>query len=100
MRAKLINNEILYAPNQIQQEIDGNMYTTYNPTDKMLAELGWLPLVYTDMPNNAINGYHYEVTYTEQNNEIVQDWELVEDPEISDEISDAEALAIILGGGI
>jgi len=65
MRGKIIDGNLIYAPRKINWEINGEMYTTYNPTDEMLAELGWLPLVYTDMPNNAINGYHYEVTYTE-----------------------------------
>lgn len=98
--AKLIDGALVYAPRKITREIEGEQYTTFNPTGEMLAEQDWLPLVYTDKPNNVTEGYHYEVTYTEQNGEIVQGWELVEDPEISDEISDAEALTIILGGGI
>ena len=100
MRAKLIDGNIVFAPRMIQREIDGIDYTTYNPTDEILAEQGWLPLVYIDMPNNVIEGYHYEDIYVEQNDEIVQSWELVEDLETSDEISDTEALAIILGGEI
>lgn len=100
MRAKLIDGNIVFAPRMIQRKIDGIDYMTYNPTDEMLAEQSWLPLVYTDMPNNIIEGYHYEDIYVEQNGEIVQSWELVEDPETSDEISDTEALAIILGGEI
>ena len=100
MRTKIIDNTLIFAPNNIQQEINGEMFTIYNPTDEMLAELGWLPLVYTNMPNNAPEGYHYEDTYVEENGEVIQNWELIENPETSDEISDAEALTIILGGGI
>ena len=95
MRAKIIDGNLVYAPRKIQREIDGKMYTTYNPTDEMLAEQGWLPLIETDPPE-APAGYHYEPTYTEESGEIVQGWVLVEDP---DDISDSEALEIIMGGG-
>ena len=65
----------------------------------MLEEQGWLPVIETEMPGDAPDGYHYEPTYTEwqteTGREILQDWELVEDP---DDISDTEALEIILGG--
>lgn len=97
MRAKLIDGEIRFAPRKIQREIDGEMYTTYNPTDEMFAEQGWLPVVENEMPDDAPAGWHYELTYTENDGEIVQDWVLVEDP---DDISDSEALEIILGGGV
>ena len=94
MRAKLIDGQIVFAPRKIQREIDGETYITYNPTDEMLAEQGWLPVIETDPPE-APEGYHYEPTYTEEDGEIVQGWVLVEDP---DDISDSEALEIILGG--
>ena len=96
MRAKIIDGEMILAPRKINREIDGEQYTTYNPTDEMLAEQGWLPVVETDPPDNPPDGYHYEATYSEADDEIVQGWELVED---SEEISDSEALEIILGGG-
>ena len=96
MRAKLIDGEMILAPRKINREIDGEPYTTYNPTDEMLAEQDWLPVVETDPPDDPPEGYHYKATYSEVDDEIVQGWELVEDPE---EISDSEALEIILGGG-
>ena len=92
--AKLIDGQLVYAPRKIQREIDGEMYTTYNPTDEMLAEQGWLPVIETDPPE-APEGYHYEPTYTEEGGEIVQGLVLVQDP---DDISDSEALEIIMGG--
>ena len=95
MRAKLIDGELILAPRKINREIDGEQYTTYNPTDEMLAEQGWLPVVETDPPGDAPEGCHYEPTYAEEGGEIVQGWELAEDPP---GISDSEALEIILGG--
>lgn len=95
MRAKLIYGQLVYAPRKIKREIDGETYITYNPTDEMLAEQGWLLVVETPMPGDAPEGYHYEPTYTEDGGEIVQGWVMVEDP---DDISDSEALEIIMGG--
>lgn len=95
MRAKLIDGVLVYAPRKIKREIDGRTYVTYNPTDEMLAEQGWLLVVETPVPGDAPEGYHYEPTYTEEGGEIVQGWVLVQDP---DDISDSEALDIIMGG--
>ena len=99
MRAKIIDGVFTPAPRKIERQIDGADYITYNPTDEMLAEQGWLPVIFTDPPE-APEGYHYEPYYTEQITEtgtvIYQEWELVKDP---DDISDSEALEIIMGGG-
>lgn len=100
MKAKIINGEIVFAPYKIDREIDGEMYTTYNPTDEMLSEQGWLSVIETSMPDNTTEGYHYEASYVEDNNEIVRIWSLVADPEPSNEISADEALAIIMGGAV
>lgn len=97
MRAKLIDGALVYAPRKIQTEIDGEMYTVYNPPDELLAEQGWLPVVETPMPDDAPDGYHYEPTYaewqTETGREILQEWELVET-----EYSIADAAEILFGG--
>ena len=95
MYAKLIDGELVLAPRKINREIDGEPYVTYNPTDEMLAAQGWLPLIETDPPDDPPEGYHYEPSYTEESGEIVQGWELVEDPP---DIPAEEALEIILGG--
>ena len=100
MRAKIIDDNIVFAPRKINTEIDGEQYIIYNPTDDMLAEQGWLPIVETPMPDGAPEGYHYEVSYVEDGNEIVRIWSLIADPEPSDEISADEALAIIMGGAV
>ena len=95
MYAKLIDGALVKAPRKMNIEIDGELYTVYNPTAEMLTADGWLPVVLTDKPE-APEGYHYESTYTEVNDEIMQGWALVEDPP---DISDSEALDIIVGGG-
>ena len=95
--AKLIDGALVYAPRKIQTEIDGERYTVYNPPDELLAEQGWLPVVFTDMPDVAPEGYVYAPGWEQAGDEIVQGWELVEAP---DDVSDAEALEIILGGAL
>ena len=90
MRAKIIDGVFTPAPRKIEREIDGEQYITYNPTDEMLAEQGWLNVVETPVPGDAPEGYHYEPTYTEwqteTGREIRQDWMLVQD-EITEEIA-------------
>ena len=93
MRAKIIDGVFTPAPRKIRREIDGEQYITYNPTDEMLAEQGWLLVVETDPPGDAPEGYHYEPTYTEDGGEIVQGWVLVET-----EYSEADAYEILFGG--
>lgn len=92
MRAKIIDGVFTPAPRKIEREIDGETYTTYNPTDEMLADAGWLTVVETEPPE-APEGYHYEPTYTEEGGEIIQSWMLVET-----EYSDADAYEILFGG--
>lgn len=94
MRAKIIDGVFTPAPRKIKREIDGVEYTTYNPTDEMLADAGWLTVVETEPPE-APEGYHYEPTYTEESGEIVQGWVLVET-----EYSDADAYEILFGGDV
>lgn len=93
MYAKLINGALVYAPRKMNTTIDGEPYVVYNPPAELLEEQGWLPVVYTDMPGDAPEGYHYEPTYTEESGEIVQEWELVET-----DYSDAEAFNMLFGG--
>lgn len=85
MIAKIIDGVFTPAPRKIEREIDGEQYVTYNPTDEMLADAGWLPVIETDPPD-APEGWHYEPTYTEDGGEIVQGWALVQD-EITEEIA-------------
>ena len=91
--AKLIEGVIEWAPKKIK---DGNT-VTYNPPAEMLTELGYLPVTMTDPPE-APEGYYAESHWEEQDGEIVQVWEVVEDPYYDDATPDeiAEALEEIL----
>ena len=91
--AKLIDGALVYAPRKLATEIDGEPYIVYNPPAELLEADGWLPVVYTDMPGDAPEGYHYEPIYTEESGEIVQGWELVES-----DYSGAEVFDILFGG--
>ena len=91
--AKLIDGDLVIAPRKIKAEIDGEWYNVFNPPAELLEADGWLPVIETEMPGDAPEGYHYEATYTEESGEIVQGWELVEN-----EYSDAEAFDMIFGG--
>ena len=99
--AKLIDSVLTPAPRKItvEREYDGEtgLYDVYNPPVELLEADGWLPVVYTDEPGDAPEGYHYEPTYTEwqteTGREILQEWELVED-----EYSEADAYEILFGG--
>ena len=90
MYAKIIDGVFTPAPKKIKRIIDGVEYVTLNPTGEMLAEQGWKPVIETE-PNEAPAGYHYEPVYTDTGNSIEKTWVL------SDEITDAAALAIIQG---
>ena len=75
MYAKFIDRVLTSAPRKIK---DGDA-VTYNPTAEMLLALGYKPVRYTAEPD-AVEGYYYEMTWTETEDEIVQGWTAVEDP--------------------
>lgn len=77
MYAKLINNRLQPAPKQVQY--NGN--TIFNPPPDVLMELGYLPVTYTDMPADAPEGQHYESGWERTDTEILQTWQLVDNPE-------------------
>lgn len=76
MYAKLINGTLQSAPKRVIY----NSTTIFNPPPDVLLELGYLPVTYTDMPTDAPDGWHYESHWRQADTEIVQVWELVEDP--------------------
>lgn len=72
--------------------------TIFNPTEEILLGMGYLPVTYTDMPTDAPDGQHYESSWSQTDAEIVQVWELVDNPaEPEPELSADEALNIIMG---
>ena len=94
MYAKLQNGMLRSAP----KTVTWNGCTVNNPSAEKLMELGYKPVVYTDMPTDAETGKHYESSLTETESEIIQTWNLVEDPVYSEpEISSEEVLNIIMG---
>ena len=100
MNAKIIDGVFTIAPKKINRIIDGQEYTTFNPTGEMLAEQGWKPVVYTNPPDDAPDGWHYEDSFADGNGEIVQEWTLVENPDpAEEEVSPDEAMEYLFGGG-
>lgn len=94
MYAKLQNGFLRSAPKTIV--LDGK--TINNPLPEELEQIGYKPVVYTDMPTDAPEGQHYESAWEQTDTEIVQTWTLVEDPVYPEpELSAEDALNIIMG---
>lgn len=94
MYAKLQNGFLRSAPKTIV--LDGK--TINNPFPEELEQLGYKPVVYTDMPDNTEEGKHWESSWTEEETEIKQVWTFVEDPIYPEpELSAEDALNIIMG---
>ena len=79
---KLLDEEISWAPNPILH--DGLWYG--NPPGSIYEAEGYKPVTYTPMPE-APSGYYYTEMWSETEDEIVQGWDLVEEP-----ITEEEAL--------
>ena len=94
MYAKLQNGMLRSAP----KTVTWRNCTVNNPSAEKLMELGYKPVVYTDMPTEVVEGKHYESGWTDTESEIIQTWNLVEDPIYPEpELSADEALNIIMG---
>lgn len=88
---KLIDGRLTYAPRKIK---DGDTIV-YNPTAEHLLPLCYKPLRVEPMPE-AEEGYHLEPVYSETDDEVIQDWQVVEDPPVEPDAE--EILDILLGG--
>ena len=94
MYAKLSNGFLRSAPKTIV--LDG--CTINNPYPEELEELGYKPVVYTDMPAEVTEGKHWESGWTEEENAIRLVWTLTDDPIYPEpELSAEDALNIIMG---
>mgnify|MGYP001016755790 CR=1 FL=1 len=94
MHAKLQNGFLRSAPKTIT--LDGKSIN--NPFPEELEQLGYKPVVYTDMPTEVTDGKHWESEWEEKDAEIVQVWKLVDDPVYPEpDLSAEEALNIIMG---
>lgn len=76
MYAKLQKGMLISAPRTVKWH--GCMVN--NPSAEKLMELGYKPVVYTDMPTDVETGKHYESSWTETEAEITQMWNLADDP--------------------
>lgn len=94
MYAKLVNGSLRASPKNVEHS--GKIIC--NPKEDILLALGYLPVCYTNMPDNAPIGQHYEQHWEQTETEIVQVWTLVEDVVMQEgELTADEALAIITG---
>lgn len=94
MYAKLQNGCIRSAPKTIT--LDGK--TINNPLPEELEQLGYKPVLYTDMPTEVTDGKHWESSWEEEETEIKQVWTLVDNPVYPEpELSAEDALNIIMG---
>ena len=71
--AKLENGVLQRAPSKIKS----GKVTVYNPTDKHLMSLGYKPVTYTSMPQDAPDGYFYTYGWQEDAESITQTWTLM-----------------------
>lgn len=76
MHAKLENGFLRSAPKTIV--LGGKSIN--NPLPEELEQLGYKPVVYTDMPTEAVEDKHWESEWEEGETEIKQVWKLVDDP--------------------
>lgn len=75
MYAKLENGYLRSAPKTVQWQ----GHTVNNPSTDKLAELGYKPVLYTDMPTEVTDGKHWESEW-EEGDVIRQVWKLVDNP--------------------
>ncbi len=76
MFAKLIDNAFTPAPRRIVRGSE----QVFNPTDEMLAALGFKPVLFTEPPETP-EGYYPENGWTETDGAIVQTWTLCAVPQ-------------------
>lgn len=95
MYGKIINGSFVVAPKKIITEDS----TIYNPSVSMLESLGYKYVMQTPMP--VLDGYFYTPKYTENENNIIQEWEQheIELDEITQlELAIAELANIVVEG--
>ena len=83
--AKLNNNYPSYAPHRLH--IGDKV--VFNPTDQMLADAGYLPVIESEPPETDERHYA-EPRYVERDGQIVQEWDIVELPPEPDEVTPEE----------
>lgn len=100
MYAKLENGVLKYAPKKVVY----NSHIIFNPGTDVLTELGYLEVQYTDMPTDATEGKMYVSSWEQQEDKIVQVWNLVDvpktEPTLEERVSNVEETLEILSGGV
>lgn len=71
---KIENGYLRYAPNTVTWQ--GHIVN--NPDEGKLKELGYLPIRYVDIPINVPDGKHYESSWEQREDAIVQMWTLMD----------------------
>lgn len=88
MYAKLVNGTLKRAPKSVKHE--GKIIL--NPSEDIWKQLGYYPVIYTEMPTDVEEGNYYS-SYWEQTEEaIVQKWKLEVIPKIPEIPTDGERL--------
>lgn len=90
MYGTLINGYLKPAPKKVRY----GERNIWNPEGYIYEELCYFLVVYTDMPEDAPEGFHYESAWEQGEKSINQIWNLVEDDH---NIPDEDAFAIIMG---
>ena len=88
--AKLIDGSPQFAPNPI---LVGDVWIG-NPPGEVYLDAGYKPVVFSDVPGDAPEGWAWKDAWVEEDGNIQQVWVLVEETEASDE----EAIEYLFGG--
>ena len=88
MYARLDNDSLIFAPSCL---IIGDQNVWNAPAEEYISR-GWFPVIYMEAPIPE-EGFRAELSWTQNGNEIVQTWIIVEEEPSAEEILD------ILTGG-
>ena len=72
---KLIDGVLSIAP----RKVIWHGMRVYNPSQAKLIELGYKEIVYTDPGSDPPEGFHWEEHWSETDDQLIQDWILVQD---------------------
>lgn len=81
---KLENGNLIKAPKAVRRQVNGVEFITSNPTDEILAGLGYKHLEEQEKPEIGENQTLKEVL-EERGGSIVRRWEVIDLPEPTEE---------------
>ena len=97
--AKLSDNMIRPAPDRVKY----NGTIVFNPSAEVLEELGYLPVEYSDPPQDAPEGKHYAAGWEQTDAAIIQVWTLADDyapPEPEPTTGDLQEQLNVMGDAV